>query len=167
MINFLKDVNFESKRLTARRLTPEDARTLFQMYSDSDAMKYRGSKSMTNIDDALKMISESDSISRLRLGIVRKSNNELVGTLLLKKYNVQGRYEIGFSFGKEYWGKGYGQETLQMVEDEVRVSNSVKELCAWCIKDNVASIRIFQKAGFHSIPQFEYPKSGFFVKELK
>jgi len=167
----IKNLNFESERLKTTRLSEEDAATLFQIYSDSDAMKYRGSKPIKSMVDAVNMVTEQfstdNNISKMRLGIRNKSNNHLIGTLLLTKdENFISKCEIGFSFGKKYWGKGYGQETLKMMEEKLRTLESIEEIEAWCIKENIASIRIFEKAGFSKIEQSKYPQSWLLVKRI-
>jgi len=169
--NIRKEILFESERLKTSSLNEEDIESLFQMYSDHEAMKYRGSKPMITISDAHFMVanqtSEKGSISKLRLGIRTKTTNILMGTLLLS-YNcdLENQLEIGFSFGKEFWHQGYGTETLQMVISHLQTLKSIQELKAWCMKENIASIRIFKNAGFSKMAQNEYPQSHLFVKQL-
>ena len=167
----IRDLNFESERLVTARLQDDDADTLFQFYSDCEAMKYRGSQPMASIADGMEMVANQFSIekqvSKLRLGIRTKTTNDLVGTLLLKREtNSPRRIEVGFSFGKQHWGLGYGQETLRMVEEGITAFVEVDELEAWCIKDNIASIRIFEKAGFIEFEQALVPQSIWFRKQL-
>ncbi|UTW65477.1 GNAT family N-acetyltransferase [bacterium SCSIO 12643] len=164
-------VSFESERLKTSILYEDDIEALFQMYSDHEAMKYRGSQPMTSISEAHTMvanpISEKGSISKLRLGIRTQSSNILIGTLLLSyNYDLENQLEIGFSFGKKFWNQGYGTETLQMVISQLQTLKQMKELKAWCIKENLASIRIFENAGFSKMAQNEYPQSHLFVKQL-
>ncbi len=168
----LDRIYFESERLKTMELGKEDALSLFKFYSDSDAMKYRGSKPMKNIEDAYSMIAErfivKNQISKLRLGIRKKSNDDLIGTLLLiHDENSKNQCEVGFSFGKDYWRKGYGKETFSMVEKELISHESIEVIKAWCIKENFASIRIFEKAGFSKIKQSEHPQSHLFIKKIK
>ena len=77
--NIRKEILFESERLKTSSLNEEDIESLFQMYSDHEAMKYRGSKPMITISDAHFMVanqtSEKGSISKLRLGIRTKTTN--------------------------------------------------------------------------------------------
>jgi len=165
-------ISFESIRLRTKRLTAKDAQTLFNIYSDAEAMKYRGSKAMTTIDDAYEMVDQQyfndGNFSKLRLGIVTKSDNTLIGTLLLQlDQKLNGECEVGFSFGKNYWGNGYGKETLYMVEQEITSHIDIKVINAWCVRDNLASINIFKKSGFIEIQQGEYPKSMLFEKKVQ
>lgn len=167
-----KDISFESERLKTKPLEVEDAELLFQIYSDTEAMKYRGSKPMVDIGEAIDMIEKEyvvdGDISKLRLGIIEKSNNNFIGTLLLvRNKEFEHLCEIGFSFGKEYWGNGYGQETLKLIEGELKAYNNIEQLKAWCVKENIASVRIFEKTGFYNVEQNDYPQSHLFMKKIK
>lgn len=167
----LDNLQFESERLITRELQVSDASSLFEMYSDFEAMRYRGSKAIATIKDAFEMIAnqlnEENGLSICRLGIRRKSDNELIGTLLLKiDQATSNQCEIGFSFGKEYWGQGFGKETLALVESELKRTENIEEIHAWCVNDNLASVQLFEKANYSKIQQETYPESTLFVKSL-
>lgn len=165
-----KGIHFESERLITKSLKKADTPSLFQIYSDHEAMKYRGSKPLNKVEEAYDMVKNqwitNLEISTLRVGIWDKPTNRLVGTLLLKwEHNHPNYCEIGFSFGKDNWNKGYGKETLSMVEEQLR-KEDIEILKAWCMKANIASNRIFEKAGYSSIKQTQYPHSNLFSKKL-
>lgn len=166
-----RQVKFESDRLIAKQLDKNDAEALFKIYSDHEAMKYRGSDPMKNIDDAFNMIAEQEKKNnqntRFRLGLWDKSNNSLVGTLLLISEINEPKCEVGFSFGKNYWGNGFGRETLKMVERSLKNIERIESIKAWCIKENIASVKIFQKEGYIQIEQNHYPQSYLFEKKIK
>ncbi len=118
------------------------------------------------MEDAFDMISKADAESnKLRLGVRRKSDNQLIGTLLLTQFRDE--LEIGFSFGKNFWGRGYGQETVYMVEQALRSNKDVSHLIAWCMNENIASLKIFEKAEFELVPQNKHPNSTLFKKATK
>lgn len=164
--------NFESDRLITRELFDSDAEELFRIYSDKEAMQYRGAAVMVRIEDAYKMIANQSlkegNLLRKRLGIISKSNGQLIGTLLLtrNKSTIE-ECEIGFSFGKRNWGRGLGKETLEMLELQLRNIEGIEIIKAWVVKENVASIHIFEKAQFIAMQQTEYPKSNLYCKRLK
>jgi RimJ/RimL family protein N-acetyltransferase len=153
---------FESERLIGKPLELSDAEDLFAIYSDKEAMKFRGSPPLESIDDAREMISKQlsskGSVTRFRLAVRLKSSNQLIGSLLLI-YDSQepSRCELGFSFGKDFWNRGYGRETLGMIENALKGHELVQELIAWSIKDNLASGKIFRGSGYRVIPQRDYP----------
>ncbi|MGO1752589.1 MAG: GNAT family N-acetyltransferase [Psychroflexus sp.] len=155
----------------SKKLCEKDVPKLFEFYSDSESMKYRGSKPMLQIDDAYQMISEqnfSDVVTKFRRGIFKKINNELIGTFLIE-YNTESpnECEIGFSIGKDYWNKAYGSEILNSILEELRISQQFQKIKAWCVKENQASVKILNKAGFTITNQDKYPKSYLFLKYLQ
>ncbi len=167
-----ENANVESERLKTRELLASDAEVLFRIYSDAKAMQFRGSAAMSQIEDAYKMVANQSlkegDIFRKRLGIISKSNDELIGTLLLiKNKNSIEECEIGFSFGKEHWGRGYGKETLGMIESQLRTIEEIEIIKAWVVKENEASIHVFEKAGFVIMQQNEYLESSSFIKRIK
>ncbi len=167
----ITEMNFQSKRLTTRELLAQDASTLFEIYSDAEAMKFRGSGPVTSFEDAQHMISNQCAVSsnsiRTRFGIMLKESGSLIGTLLLQWTNSEPEQcEIGFSFGKAYWRQGFGRETLTMLEDKFREIEEITELKAWVVKENVGSMNLFQTAGFSDVSQNEYPKSTLFIKSV-
>jgi len=167
----LTTYQFESERLYTNTLKKTDVDTLFEFYSDQEAMRFRGSKPMLQVNDALKMINnqlqKNNAELKLRLGIRAKASNELLGTLLLKVKNTSANEcEVGFSFGKKHWGKGYATETLNMVESKLVTDQNYSTLIAWCKNENKASIRVFKKSGYQVIEQTDYPDSILFGKTL-
>ena len=159
--------NFTSERLTAAPLIVEDQSVLYQIYSDAEAMKYRGSGPMQSTDDAAQMIQEQSNDTKFRFGLRTKLTNELIGTaLVVSDEEHPDRFEIGFSFGKEHWGKGYAQETLAMLERGLSDQHGSISVVAWCVKENVASVCVFEKAGYTQVDQTEYPGSIRFEKRI-
>ena len=160
----------ESTRLHTRPLRMADARALLELYSDPHAMRFRGSGALLNRDDALLMVRgavwEDDLIQHQRVALTLRCG-ELAGTLLLKTGKRAPRScEVGFSFGPKYWGKGLATETLAMVERHLRTTSDVQTLTAWCVKENVASVKVFANAGFAVQAQDTYPNSLLLTKSL-
>lgn len=60
--------------------------------------------------------------------------------------------DVGLIIAKKHWGKGYGTEAIKMVSKEGN----------WALinERNVASIRVFEKAGYTKINVYEYAQTG-------
>jgi RimJ/RimL family protein N-acetyltransferase len=56
----------------------------------------------------------------------------------------QGRLEVGYWLGKEYWGRTIATRALLALIEEVKI----RPLFARVAKDNVASLHVLQKSGF-------------------
>lgn len=161
-------INSQTDRLIFSLLKPTDARRLFEFYSDAEAMRFRGSGPMASIEDAHEMIAnqniEAEGKTKQRLAIRRKSDDSMIGTLLLVIESSV--CEVGFSFGQQFWNRGYASETLAMVEKHFQTEATITELKAWVVKENEASVRLFQKAGFEETPQSRFPGSILFFKSI-
>lgn len=108
---------FETERLIIRKLEESDSESLFEIYSDKEAMKYRANKPFETLSEAEEMINQTSTDYELgikfRFAIVKKETNELIGTILYFKEEINSEIcTIGYSFGKNYWKQGYAFETL-------------------------------------------------------
>lgn len=148
-----------STRLFFRDLYPTDADQLFDIYSDKEAMKYRGSK-INNLGDVELMIRNATAVTAhnlaIRLAVIEKDSLEIIGTILTKYSKVNSECTIGYSIGKKYWNKGYGTEIVEAMIENLR-SESYAMIKAWTHMDNQGSIRILEKTGFQKVSQEEFP----------
>ena len=110
----------ETDRLLLRPFCEEDAKSVFQCWeSDPDVARYMFWCSHNYINKTKEWISlEIEKIPSdkwFRWAVVTKDKDELIGTGLVyfeEEYNL---YEVGYNFGKKYWGKGYATETMQEI----------------------------------------------------
>ena len=93
----------ENEKLFVRELTENDANVIFELYSDKEAMKFRGSKPFENFNEAILMLKKvTENIKNgkeYRYAIIEKTSNELIGTYLITpitKLNCM----VGCSIGK-------------------------------------------------------------------
>jgi RimJ/RimL family protein N-acetyltransferase len=67
---------------------------------------------------------------------------QIAGSILV--FPDQGRLEVGYWLGKEYWGRNIATRALLALLEEVKT----RPLYARVAKDNFASLRVLQKCGF-------------------
>jgi len=143
-----------------RELTNEDQNKLFEIYSDKEAMKYRGSKPMENIADARLFVNNQKLLKgnmlTLRQGIEIIKNGELIGSTMCRfdKRKI-GECEIGYSIGRKFWRKGFGKEVLKTLLKSISKNAAIKNVIAWSHKENIASIKILEFNGFRRVEQNE------------
>jgi RimJ/RimL family protein N-acetyltransferase len=78
-------------------------------------------------------------------GIIKKTilwDDQIAGSILV--FPDQGRLEVGYWLGKEYWGRSIATRALLELLEEVKT----RPLYARVAKDNVASLHVLQKCGF-------------------
>jgi len=139
--------------ITFRPLTPADAQSLFAIYADKEAMKFRGSKPMETLQDAEQYIRDQRvkkcSVLTLREGVEFKNRNVLIGSVMYRYDETKPEEcEIGYSIGRTFWGRGFGHTILQQMLKALQDRADIKQIIAECHKDNMASIKVLAKAGF-------------------
>ena len=143
---------FETERLFIRKLEESDSESMFEIYSDKEAMKFRSNKPFENIDEARKMIQLAEFELQLglkfRYAIIKKETNELIGTILYFIENPNSECcSIGYSLGKKYWKQGFALETLIGFMDFLKTLG-LKKLEAKVFKMNTDSINLLNKVAF-------------------
>jgi [ribosomal protein S5]-alanine N-acetyltransferase len=148
-------MNIKTARLAIRHLTTEDRTKLFEIYSDKEAMKYRGSKPFEQIDDVDAMLQETvlkmAANEAYRYAVNTIEGDELIGTFLIKVL-PDNSCEIGYSLGKQYWGLGYAKELLAAMLEYAATQNYTT-IIATSKKENVASTGLLEKVGFVKVPE--------------
>jgi ribosomal-protein-alanine N-acetyltransferase len=154
----------ETDRLKIRNLALEDKKSLFEIYSDKEAMRFRGSKPFETIEEVVEMLSRTfeklESKEEFRYAVDLKENNKIIGTFLIKPIS-KNECEIGYSIGKNYWGRGYGKE---LVKGMLNYSKNLpfNTILATSRKENIASLLLLEKVGFKLIPEKETHNCHFF-----
>lgn len=74
-------------------------------------------------------------------------DGKVAGSVL--KYMMEGRPELGYWFGRNYWGKGVATQAVGMFIEAL----GIRPLYAHVAKDNVGSIRVLEKNGFKLIEE--------------
>jgi len=88
--------------------------------------------------------------NKMLFGIFDSQNHLHIGNISFSEINWSHLYGvIGLAIGrKEYWGKGFGREALQLIVDYGFNELKLHRLEAGAYSDNKNSIRIFEKLGF-------------------
>lgn len=158
----------ENNKLLIRELTKNDVAVIFELYSDKEAMKFRGSKPFENIDEAVVMLDKvAENIkneTEYRYAIIEKSTNELVGTYLITPITSV-NCMVGCSIGKKYWRLGYGVEVMTLMSDYLKTLNYEK-IIGLIKKENLPSIKLVEKLNYKLIEQTNHPEFYKYEKEI-
>lgn len=143
---------FETERLFIRHLEESDSESMFEIYSDKEAMKYRANLPFENLSEAEEMINQTITDYELglkfRFAIVKKETNELIGTILYFTENKDSEIcKIGYSLGKNHWKQGFAIETLNGFTNYLK-TQKFNKLEAKVFKMNVDSIKLLNKLDF-------------------
>jgi len=163
--------NYESDILKFRDLKESDAAHLLKIYSDKEAMKYRRNPPMENLEDAKQFITEqnleTENHFKLRKGVELKGKQELIGSVLYKfSKKIETECVIGYSIGKDYWGKGIGREVVSLLIESFHYYKKVSLIKAWVHKENIGSHRVLEINDFNFLPQKEFSDLYLYVRFL-
>jgi len=109
-------------RVALRWLEESDAGALFGIFSSAAVMRYWSTPPMSDIAQAQRLIADIHEGFRTRRlfqwGVVRLEDDRVIGTCTLFAINEsQGRAEVGYALGHDYWGRGYMREALTALVD--------------------------------------------------
>ncbi len=145
-------ISIETKRLKLRSLRISDAARVAQLCGDPGVATMIARTPLPYLEVAAEGWIMTLSAKK-RLGDEFVFAAELPGEGLIGVIGAHQRgafesnegFEIGYWFGRPYWGKGFASETLTGFLSEAK---KLGQLLAGHFADNPASGRVLQKAGF-------------------
>lgn len=142
-------VELPGASVTLRPLTEADAEPYFQLidydrdhlsqFGDATAEKYH------TVDDVLNSLTDPENPFKLRFGVW--DNETMVGSINLTPLEDK-RAEIGYWVGKQFIGNGYAPDALNTLSKFAFTDLGYDELEAEAVRENNASQRVLEKAGF-------------------
>jgi RimJ/RimL family protein N-acetyltransferase len=158
----------KSKRIYLRRFAMDEADLLFQLDGDPDVMKYITLGIPRTMNEVIK-----ESMPRILNSYQDKSGFGIFAAYLINSEKYIGWFqfekdkefddsiEIGWRLKKQYWGNGYATEVATLL---CKLGKKMgKTIVARAMIENLASIRVMEKAGLKFEKEFwgDYdPHSG-------
>ena len=142
----------ETERLILKDMALEDKQAYFDNIThDKEVLKYFVASYNETIDELNiePMIERSKKDDRCLLSVYLKESGEFIGIIL----QVSGpsalfpSSEIGYAYGRKYWGNGYASEALIAFKDYL-FEKGIHKLIVSHVVENEASKRVIEKAGF-------------------
>lgn len=140
----------ETVRLFHRKLTTEDSHSFFRLNRSRKVMQYTGEPLTKTLSDAREAILKYDDFDRVgygRWGCFLKETDTLIGFCGLKYLYDLDEVDLGFRLLPEYWGEGYATEASIACVQFGFATLNLKEIIGLVLPENVASIRVLEKAG--------------------
>jgi ribosomal-protein-alanine N-acetyltransferase len=148
------NVLFETKRVLARKLEPEDAARLFENHAEEKVKKWFPNESYADIseaEDAIRFFSDCVEKDRLPfvLAIQLKETGELIGDTGVSEIEGQpDAVEIGYQICDKYSGKGLATEVLNAMTAFSFARFTATVSYGRVVHGNAASTRVLEKAGY-------------------
>lgn len=140
-------------RLLLRPLQPGDAAAVFAMFADPVAMRHWSTPPWTDPAQAEALIAQDLQAlplgDHLRLGLVRRSDGQLIGLASLFAFHLASRRaELGYMLLRSAWGQGQMHEALQAMLDHGFGVLGLHRVEADIDPLNLASARTLRRLGF-------------------
>lgn len=149
----MKTIETERLKLTPWTSSKDDAEGLYAYAKDPDVGPNAGWKPHASVEESAEIIRELFLPNEV-WAIRDKEYGKIMGSIGLepdrRREDVASK-EMGYSLGKEFWGKGYMTEAAKAVMDYAFREDDLVVLAICTGPENKRSQRVIEKCGF----QFE------------
>ncbi len=148
----MKYKTFETERLYIKPTTENDAKFIYELLNTPKWIKYIGNRDVKSVESAKdyikeKMIPQFESLGYSNYTLIRKDDNEKIGTCgLYDREGLEG-IDIGFAFLPRYEKKGFAFEASSKIIDIAFSEFGIKTISAITKKDNISSQKLLEKLG--------------------
>lgn len=152
-LEFDKFPQLESKRFNLREVKENDYLSLYEIYSDEDAVKYQQTGTMQTIEQAQKAVQAFlrgfKNRKFIRWCIAEKESDRVIGLITLHDFNISNSHaEIGFMLNKRFWRQNImGEAANEIIRFAFEIIG-LNRIEALIHPDNIASIKLSEKLGF-------------------
>jgi len=145
-----------TERLSLSFLTLDDCDFVKSLVNTKGWIEFIGDRHVHTNDDAIAYVTKIINTENLFYWVVRiKNNNMPVGIISFIKRNYLENFDIGFAFLPEYNGNGYAYEAAKEILSMVNSIPGYYPVLATTLPQNVNSIKLLIKLGFHFEKQID------------
>lgn len=143
----------ETERLLLKEIVNEDARGIFNCFSNDEVTRYYGQDTLTSLEEAKEFV---DYFARsykekrgIRWGIQIKGQDDIIGTIGFNAWSRKHkRAEIGYELHPQHWRKGYAYEAASRIIAYGFSELGLTRIGAVVFTENKASDHLLSKLGF-------------------
>jgi ribosomal-protein-alanine N-acetyltransferase len=150
----MKPLIFETARLRARRIGPEDADAMFDVYGDAQAMRWVGAGSpitRAECEDWIRVtLNNYENRGYGMFALLDHESAEIIGFCGLVHPGGQTEAEIKYALKREFWGKGLATEAVIALLAWGANRFGINQVIATVDPENMASRRVLVKAGLRA-----------------
>jgi ribosomal-protein-alanine N-acetyltransferase len=145
--------SFSTERLLAERLQEDHFELIYKMHQDEKVMAHLGGKrSRQETEEYMKQALAHWKKHEYGIWILYEISTGLfVGRGGLRNSRLGGNLEVEVAYGllPEFWNKGLATEFAKSVVKMAFVVLGFSNLVCISVPDNLASLRVMEKTGFH------------------
>lgn len=143
----------QTKRLTIRPVTTEDAPFILELMNTPKWIKNIGARNVKTVKDAAAYIKDKALPQFIEYGygnnvVIRKEDHVKLGTCGIYHREAGENPDIGFAFLPSYIGKGYAYEAASQLVIDAKEKYGLKELGGFTLEENLASRKLLERLGF-------------------
>ncbi|MEO9594126.1 GNAT family N-acetyltransferase, partial [Rhodopirellula bahusiensis] len=149
----------ETERLVHRAFTVDDAELAFELNSNPDVLRYTGDSPLNSAAQARQFIADYPDFREFGYGrwaCVLKETQTVVGFCGPKYLPNLDVVDIGYHFLPDHWGRGIATEACTACLKFCLEVIGMRQIVAFVIPENIASIRVLEKSGMTYDCDFNY-----------
>lgn len=146
-------VELESNRLLFRKASTSDSNAMFNNWAnDKEVTKYLRWDAYKKEEDTIKFLNYLENSYKednfYNWMVIPKEERVPIGTIGAVDIDVNNNtVEIGHCYGRKFWNKGYGTETLTRIIKFFFEEVGVETIYAYYVDGNSASGKVLEKIG--------------------
>jgi ribosomal-protein-alanine N-acetyltransferase len=142
----------KTARLTIRPFEMDDLDVYHgQIYSDADVTRYLPGgrpRLREETEDVIAFFIHDRQREGFSINaVIENASGQLIGHCGLHRLKEDRSVEVGYSFGKAHWGKGYATEAAYAALRYGFETLELRRIIALAMPPNIASQRVMQKLG--------------------
>ena len=143
-----------TERLELRAFEPDDLRALHAVYGDPEVTHFL--KPHPTIEDTRRALDihvrEASAGNPAFWALIERASGNLIGDAGVGLIEGIGpEFELGYTLGKRWWGRGYATEAARVVRDHALGELALPQVLALVHPDNAASIHVLEKIGMERV----------------
>ena len=148
------EVILETDRLLVRQYVEEDAEAFFELNSDPKVLRFVPDKQLLNVEQARQILMEHPIADYRKHGFGRgacilKSTGQQIGFAGLKYLEELEEVDVAYRLLPAFWGQGLATEAALASVRYGFAKLGLKRIIGLAMPENIASIRVLEKAGLH------------------
>lgn len=143
-----------TERLELRAFEPGDLEALHAVYGDPEVTRFIPAyPTLEHTRRALDIhVREARKGNPAFWALIERESGDLIGDAGLGLIEGIGpEFELGYTIGPRWWGRGYATEAARAVRDHALGPLALPELLALVRPENVASINVLEKIGMEHV----------------
>jgi RimJ/RimL family protein N-acetyltransferase len=146
----MDEVRLETERLILRMFREDDFEQYASFCADEEVMRYLGGKPYTRFEAWRHMaylIGHWHLLGYGHWAVEEKASGNFIGRIGFLNPAGWPGFELGWTLGRPYWGKGYATEGARRALDYAFKELDRKHVISLIHPENVGSIRVAERLG--------------------